>query len=185
MLCRRVRHTTNRSERRTSRSAWPASRDIYSTASWWFLEEWFSNGVLTVSRGASCKRELRLHQPLQNGPRFVSDQRVLHRSSDHFVIPVAAVFRAASASRPNSKQRECCGRQSKVVAPVTAIKSCLLRSNCETARKYDVLGIPIRSRKKWRTSCPSPAARNTAPMGTETIHESTFPTKRDIDDCLG
>jgi hypothetical protein len=71
MLCKRAHPTTNRSERRTSRSAWPAPRGFLQHGQLVVFRTVVQrNGLLTFHRGR-LQRELRLHQPLQHGPRFV------------------------------------------------------------------------------------------------------------------
>jgi hypothetical protein len=97
-------------------------------------------GLLNVSQGPAAKGAS-LAPPFTAWPRFVSNQRVLYRSGDHFVIPVAAVFRATLASSQLKRARmlPCAKANTGISGAIIAIDRAPVRSNGETAAKYDIL----------------------------------------------
>jgi hypothetical protein len=145
---------------------------FYNTASWRFLEVWFSKMVCRTFHRGQLHRELRL-------PPFTAWPPICFRS---------AGFIPQQGSRCDSGR--CCVPSGVKVEPIQTsanaavrqtnigisgamieIDRVPVRSNGETAAKYDILEIPypVSLTRKWRTRCPSLAARNPAPMGTETI----------------
>jgi hypothetical protein len=165
-------------------ASFPAA--FYSTASWRFLEECPAKWFAERFRGASCKGSFACTNLYSMAPDLFQVSG-FYTAGDHFCNSGRCCVPSGVSVEPTQKSAKppCAKANTGISGAIIAIDRAPERSNCETAGKYEILEIFIRSRKKWRTSCPSLAACNTLPPGTETIRESAFPAKRDIDNCLG
>jgi len=113
--------------------------------------------------------------------RFIPQQRSLC-SSGRSCVPSGVKVEPIQTSA-NAAVRK---TNTEISVAMIEIDRVPVRGNGETAAKYDILEILSGlAHKKWRTRCPSLAARNPALMGRRRFRESAFPAKRDIDDCLG